>query len=118
VGAVLDGGRVARQPGAAAHAGRHADVYVTSYDTAVQDAKNTNPAKSPLIALDPRAVVADECHLIKNPHSQRSQAVRRSARNARGFVGLSGTPITHHPADLWPTLVCSPRAPGRRASGG
>jgi SNF2 family DNA or RNA helicase len=87
-----------------------ADVYVTTYATAVQDAKNTNPAKSPLIALDPRAVVADECHLIKNPNSQRSQAVRRICRNARGFVGLSGTPITHHPADLWPTLVCY--APG------
>jgi hypothetical protein len=46
-----------------------ADVYVTTYATAVQDAKNTNPAKSPLIALDPRAVVADECHLIKNPNA-------------------------------------------------
>jgi SNF2 family DNA or RNA helicase len=87
-----------------------ADVYVTSYDTARMDAKNTNPAQSPLIALDPRALVADECHLIKNPHAARTQAVRRLARNVKAFVALSGTPITHHPADLWPTLSCL--APG------
>jgi hypothetical protein len=87
-----------------------ADVYVTSYDTARIDAGDTNPSHSPLIALNPRALVADECHLIKNPHAARSQAVRRLARNVKAFVALSGTPITHHPADLWPTLVCL--APG------
>ncbi|SOD72750.1 helicase-like protein [Jatrophihabitans sp. GAS493] len=87
-----------------------ADVYVTSYDTARMDAKDTNPAHSPLIELDPRALVADECHLIKNHHAARSAAVRRIARNAKAFVALSGTPITHHPADLWPTLTCL--APG------
>lgn len=83
-----------------------ADVYVTSYDTARMDAQNTNPAKSALIALNPRALVADECHLIKNPHASRTAAVKRLARNVRSFVALSGTPITHHPADLWPTLTC------------
>jgi SNF2 family DNA or RNA helicase len=88
----------------------HADVYVTSYDTARMDAKDTNPSRSPLIALNPRALVADECHLIKTQSSQRSQAVRRLARNVKAFVALSGTPITHHPADLWPTLTCL--APG------
>src|SRR5206468_6508908 len=31
-------------------------------------------------------------------------AVHRLARNVTAFVALSGTPITHHPADLWPTL--------------
>ncbi|HEY2086408.1 MAG TPA: DEAD/DEAH box helicase [Mycobacterium sp.] len=87
-----------------------ADVYVTSYDTARMDAGDTNPGKSPLIALNPVALVADECHLIKNPQAARSQAVRRLARNVKAFVALSGTPITHHPADLWPTLVCL--APG------
>jgi len=87
-----------------------ADVYVTSYDTARIDAGDTNPSHSPLVALNPRALVADECHLLKNPHAARSQAVRRLARNVKAFVALSGTPITHHPADLWPTLVCL--APG------
>jgi SNF2 family DNA or RNA helicase len=32
--------------------------------------------------------------------------VRRLARNVKAFVALSGTPITHHADDLWPTLSC------------
>lgn len=88
----------------------HADVYVTSYDTARMDAKDTHPERSPLVGLDPRALVVDECHLIKNHHAARTAAVRRLARNVRAFIALSGTPITHHPADLWPTLTCL--APG------
>lgn len=87
-----------------------ADVYVTSYDTARMDAKDTNPGRSPLIALDPRALVIDEHHMIKNPHAARTAAVKRLARNAQAVVALSGTPITHHPADLHPTLACL--APG------
>ena len=87
-----------------------ADVYVTSYDTARMDAGDTNPGHSPLIALDPASLVVDEHHLVKNPHAARTAAVRRLARNVKAFVALSGTPITHHPADLWPTLTCL--APG------
>lgn len=77
------------------------DVYVTSYDTARMDADNMD---GPLVKLNPGAVVADECHLIKTPHAMRSLAVRRLAKRAGAFVALSGTPITHHPGDLWPTL--------------
>lgn len=78
-----------------------AAVYVTSYDTARVDAADMS---GPLVKLKPAGVVADECHLIKSPHAMRSLAVRRLAGKARAFVGLSGTPITHHPGDLWPTL--------------
>jgi SNF2 family DNA or RNA helicase len=81
-----------------------ADVYITSYDTARADAKNTNPTHSPLIALDPRALVLDECHYVKNHGTARAKAVTRLGRNIAAFVALSGTPITHHPANLWPTL--------------
>jgi SNF2 family DNA or RNA helicase len=83
-----------------------ADVYVTSYDTARVDAKDTNPGHSPLVALDPRTLVVDECHYIKTPDAARTKAVRRLARNTTGFVALSGTPITHHPGNVWPTLTC------------
>lgn len=82
-----------------------AHVYVTSYDTARMDAGTRYANRAPLLALDPATVVVDECHLIKSPHAARSTAVRRLAKRASTVVALSGTPITHNPADLWPTLV-------------
>jgi SNF2 family DNA or RNA helicase len=84
--------------------GGTAQVYVSSYDTARVDA-GPNNAKAPLIMLGPTSLVIDECHLIKSPTAVRSLAVRRLARRASNVIALSGTPITHHPGDLWPTLV-------------
>ena len=84
----------ARPAGAAAH------VIVASYDTTRMDAAKHHP----LDKVGARSVVVDECHLIKSPHAARSLAARRLARKADTFVALSGTPITHHPGDLWPTL--------------
>jgi SNF2 family DNA or RNA helicase len=84
-----------------------ADIYVTSYETARMDAGVTRTTRA-LYDMSPTAVVVDECHLIKNPHTERSKAVRRLAKIAQGndgaVVALSGTPITHHPGDLWPAL--------------
>lgn len=77
-----------------------ADVYVASYDTARMDAAKSRP----LDRLAAKAVVVDECHQIKSPHAGRSLAARRLARRADAYVALSGTPITHHPGDLWPAL--------------
>lgn len=81
-----------------------ADVYVSSYDTARADAAPNN-TNAPLLRLGPTSLVIDECHLIKTPTAVRSLAVRRIARRVSNVVALSGTPITHHPGDLWPTLV-------------
>lgn len=82
-----------------------ADVYVTSYDLAWRDAPaGGTKAMRPLVELAPAHVVIDECHLIKNHQTNRSKAVRRLAKNASTVVALSGTPITHHPGDLWPAL--------------
>ncbi|GLW32256.1 DEAD/DEAH box helicase [Actinoplanes regularis] len=83
-----------RPPGTQAH------VVVTSYDTATRDSAKAGP----LARIAPRSVVVDECHLIKTPSAARSVAARRLAKRAANFVALSGTPITHHPGDLWPTL--------------
>jgi SNF2 family DNA or RNA helicase len=91
-----------------------ADVYVVSYGTARSDAGETSEKASPLLALRPATVVADEVHRLKGQATEQSRAVRRLAAKATaaggGFVGLSGTPITHHPGDLWPALHCM--APG------
>lgn len=86
-----------------------ADVYVTSYDTARNDARPANysgASAHALLKLGAKTVICDEQHKIKNQQSEQSKAVRRLAAKAHNFIGLSGTPITHHPADLWPALVC------------
>jgi SNF2 family DNA or RNA helicase len=77
-----------------------AHVVVTSYGTATRDSAKGGP----LAKIAPRTVVVDECHLIKDAASGRSIAARRLAKRAANFVALSGTPIAHHPGDLWPTL--------------
>jgi SNF2 family DNA or RNA helicase len=82
-----------------------ADVYVTSYGTARMDAAATNERHAPLMALRPATVVADEVHLLRHQATEQSRAVRRLAAKAATFIGLSGTPITHSPADLWPALA-------------
>lgn len=83
-----------------------ADVYVSSYGTARMDAQDTNVRNNhnPLLGVGPVTVVADEVHKLKSQASEQSRAVRRLAAKASSFIGLSGTPITHHPGDLWPAL--------------
>lgn len=82
-----------------------ADVYVVSYDTCRRDA--AGPADkvnhNPLMALKAHTVIADEAHRIKNHATAQAKAVRRLSRGTH-FVPMTGTPITHHPADLWPSL--------------
>lgn len=86
-----------------------ADVYVVGYETMRVDAGTSRGHQQLILGVKPVSVVADECHLIKNPQAERSKAFRRLARQAASrdgaVVALSGTPITHSPADLWPTLV-------------
>jgi SNF2 family DNA or RNA helicase len=87
-----------------------ADVYVMSYEIATRDAPVAGTkAMNPLTqGMKPAALVVDECHYIKSPRAKRSQAVRRIAKAVRkrdgAVVGLSGTPITHGPSNLWPIL--------------
>jgi len=77
-------------------AGRHG-LLVASYDTASRDV-----AAGRLKHV--RAVVIDECHLIKSPKSARSKAALKLARTADAVVAISGTPITHHAGDLHQAL--------------
>ncbi|MGN8689849.1 DEAD/DEAH box helicase [Atopobiaceae bacterium HCP3S3_F7] len=79
------------------------DVLVTSYDTMARDVDKLTHA----LAVERGhvgTVILDEHHLIKNPKAARSKAARKLAGHARGTIVLSGTPITHHPGDLWPAL--------------
>lgn len=87
------------------------DIYVASYGVVRQDAQDMDPRHNPLIALRPNALVADEAHKIKDQGAEQSRAVRRIAQKSQLFLGLTGTPITHNPGDIWPQLYCvSPNA--------
>ena len=48
-----------------------------------------------------RAVGFDECHLLGNGRTRRSEAAREIARRATYRFGLSGTPMTNRPKDLY-----------------
>lgn len=45
--------------------------------------------------------IADECHFLMGENSRRSKACKELARNCDYRIGLSGTPMTSRPKDLW-----------------
>lgn len=49
-------------------------------------------------------VIVDEVHKIKNPKTQQGKAVANNLREAKFKIGLTGTPITNNPLDLWNIL--------------
>lgn len=82
-----------------------AQVFIVSYDTCrIDTIGGKKVGTNPMLKLKPETVVADECHLLKNGSVGRTRAVKKLAQRADNFIALSGTPITHHPANLWPTL--------------
>jgi SNF2 family DNA or RNA helicase len=54
--------------------------------------------------IDFVAVIADECHRAKDPHSMQTRALWAASGDARIRFGLTGTPIANDPTDLWPIL--------------
>mmetsp|Transcript_13972 Transcript_13972/g.33857 ORF Transcript_13972/g.33857 Transcript_13972/m.33857 type:complete len:841 (+) Transcript_13972:68-2590(+) len=52
-----------------------------------------------------KCVVADECHFVKNPGSDRSVALTPMLQAARRVVLLSGTAALNSASELWPQLV-------------
>jgi len=69
-----------------------ADVVITSYDIARNDAEI-------FAAINWNYCVLDEGHLIKNPKAKVTIAVKRLASNHR--LILSGTPIQNNVLELW-----------------
>jgi SNF2 family DNA or RNA helicase len=51
-----------------------------------------------------KTVIVDECQLIKNPESKRTQAVRKVAEKAEHRIALSGTPIENSAKEYYPML--------------
>lgn len=57
-----------------------------------------------LLKYQPETVIFDECHYIKNPEAQRTQAAWEISERACSVVGLSGTPLTKRPIELWSSI--------------
>ncbi len=73
-----------------------ADFIVLNYDIAAKHVKD-------IIALNPKALIADESHYLKNRKTARTKAVARvvkESRNLRKVMCLSGTPILNRPKEL------------------
>jgi len=64
-----------------------------------------------IAAWKPEIVIFDECHFLMNPDTRRTKAAMRVSKEARYVWGLSGTPMTNRPKDLWGVL--STITPGR-----
>jgi superfamily II DNA or RNA helicase len=72
-----------------------ATIYVMNYDIA--------HVWGPLLQRDLASftIVFDEIHMLMSDRSRRSAACRELARVAKYRIGLSGTPMTSRPRDLW-----------------
>jgi len=73
------------------------DVVIINYDLL----KSWLPT---LLEFGPECIIFDEISYIKEESSQRSTASRQLAQNCRSVVGLSGTPMTTRPIELWHVL--------------
>lgn len=54
--------------------------------------------------LGVQVVIIDEAHYIKNRSSKRYKAVKALCEDVPHVIGISGTPLTNRPAELWPIL--------------
>lgn len=70
-----------------------ADIVIANYDILT---------KLPLDTVEWDLLVADECHMAKNPKAQRTKAL--FAIQARRRLLLTGTPIVNRPIELWPLI--------------
>lgn len=57
-----------------------------------------------IVDFNPEVVIFDECHYLMNPETKRTKAAKLVSKNAEYVWGLSGTPMTNRPRDLWGIL--------------
>jgi len=63
------------------------------------------PSWLPLLrAARPQCVIFDEVHYCKEKSTQRSRAAAKLVQGVPSVLGLSGTPITNRPIELWHVL--------------
>lgn len=69
------------------------EIYIISWSL-------LDPREMELHGLHLKSVVADECHLAKNPDALRSQSLYRLTRRTNGLLLLTGTPIVNTKEEL------------------
>lgn len=57
-----------------------------------------------LQSIQPQLVILDEVHYCANQRAIRTKKVRQLCRGVPHVLGLSGTPLTNRPCELWPIL--------------
>ena len=57
-----------------------------------------------LLKAKPECVILDEIHYCKNLSAKRTKNVIKLAKGAASVLGLSGTPLTNRPIELWSIL--------------
>lgn len=87
------------------------DLLIVSYDILGQ---RQSPHCGPgwldfLLEMNPQLVVLDECQNVCNRTTLRSKCVAQLCATAPAVLGLSGTPLTNRPSELWfPIHVIKP----------
>lgn len=72
-----------------------------------------NARKAAIRAMKFGSITFDECHYLMSEGAVRSKAAREIAGTIPHRIGLSGTPLTSRPKDLWnPVQTISPGALG------
>jgi SWI/SNF-related matrix-associated actin-dependent regulator 1 of chromatin subfamily A len=57
-----------------------------------------------LRSIEPKAVAGDEIHAIGNMNTRRCRAFRILCKGVKIVIGISGTPLTNRPFELYPIL--------------
>lgn len=52
----------------------------------------------------PKVLILDECQYVSNPAARRTKAAKAISYEAESILGLSGTPMTNRPVQLWSIL--------------
>lgn len=54
-----------------------------------------------LISIQPKVMILDECHYVKNNAAKRTKAVKKLGKHVSHTLALSGTPIVNRPIELY-----------------
>ena len=73
------------------------DIVILNYDIL----KSWLPA---LLRARPQCVVFDEVHYVKSLQAQRTRAAIKLVSNVPAVIGISGTPLTNRPIELWSVM--------------